>query len=43
MIGAKTVSATLAALGREDVVRTGRKELWVHRQMVEELLREYDN
>lgn len=33
MIGAtrETVSATLAALSREAVVRTGRKEIWVHR------------
>lgn len=33
MIGAtrETVSATLAALSREEVVRTGRKEIWVHR------------
>ncbi|MFZ5822808.1 MAG: Crp/Fnr family transcriptional regulator [Bacillota bacterium] len=33
MIGAtrETVSATLAALSRDEVVRTGRKEIWVHR------------
>lgn len=40
MIGAtrESVSATLAALNREGVVRTGRKELWVHRERAEALL-----
>jgi CRP-like cAMP-binding protein len=33
MIGAtrETVSSTLAALSREEIVRTGRKEIWVNR------------
>jgi CRP-like cAMP-binding protein len=40
MIGATrvTVSATLAALGRDDIVRTGRKEVRVHVQRAREEL-----
>lgn len=40
MIGVtrETVTFTLAALGREGAVRTGRKELWVQRQRASELL-----
>lgn len=36
MIGSsrETVSATLSALFRDGLVRTGRKELWVHREQV---------
>lgn len=39
MIGAtrETVSVTLAALAREGMVRTGRKELWVQRERAAEL------
>jgi CRP-like cAMP-binding protein len=40
MIGATrvTVSATLAALGRDDIVRTGRKEVRVHIESAREEL-----
>lgn len=44
MIGAtrETVSATLAALAREGVVRTVRKELWVQRERATELRGHHD-